>query len=111
VVPGDIASAEDTLARTWLVSSDSHVVEPPDLWQERVPVHLRERAPRVVSEDAGDPDVRPAAYDPAACIRENETDGIWGSVLYPSQVPEDGAGGSDDHHRPARGTVLHRPRL
>jgi predicted TIM-barrel fold metal-dependent hydrolase len=30
-------------------------------------------------------DVRPAAYDPAAYLAENETDGIWGSVLYPSQ--------------------------
>jgi len=30
-------------------------------------------------------DVRPAAYDPAAYLAENETDGIWGSVIYPSQ--------------------------
>ena len=30
-------------------------------------------------------EVRPAAYDPAAYLAENETDGIWGSVIYPSQ--------------------------
>ena len=30
-------------------------------------------------------DVRPAAYDPAAYLAENETDGVWGSVIYPSQ--------------------------
>jgi predicted TIM-barrel fold metal-dependent hydrolase len=30
-------------------------------------------------------DVRPAAYDPAAYLAENEQDGIWGSVIYPSQ--------------------------
>src|SRR4051794_19777364 len=112
-------SVEDVLARTWVVSSDSHVIEPPDLWQARVPDGLRERAPRVVTEDAGDfwyvegrrslsflgiqagdrfvkkagelrtvatfAEVRPAAYDPAAYLEENERDGIWGCVLYPSQ--------------------------
>src|SRR3954471_14634776 len=112
-------SVEDVLARTWMVSSDSHVIEPPDLWQARVPAALRERAPRVVSEDAGDfwyvegrrslsflgiqagdrfvkkatelrtvakvSDVRAAAFDPAAYLAENESDSIWGCVLYPSQ--------------------------
>jgi predicted TIM-barrel fold metal-dependent hydrolase len=30
-------------------------------------------------------DVRPAAYDAAAYLAENEVDGVWGSVIYPSQ--------------------------
>ncbi len=30
-----------------LFDADAHVVEPPDLWQERVPSNLRERAPKV----------------------------------------------------------------
>jgi predicted TIM-barrel fold metal-dependent hydrolase len=113
--PGSIA---DVLATTWMISSDSHIIEPPDLWEGLVPV-LGDRAPRVVSEADGDwwyvdgrktmsfigiqtgdrfvkeadelrtsavfGDVRPAAYDPAAYLAENETDGIWGSVIYPSQ--------------------------
>src|SRR3954471_832945 len=29
-----------------LISADSHVVEPGNLWVERLPAHLRERAPR-----------------------------------------------------------------
>lgn len=33
-----------------IVSSDSHVVEPPDLWLERVPEEWRERAPQVIAE-------------------------------------------------------------
>lgn len=37
-----------------IVSSDSHVVEPPDLWSVRLPEDLRERAPRVVSEETAD---------------------------------------------------------
>ena len=31
-----------------IIDADAHVVEPPDLWQSRVPARLRERAPRVV---------------------------------------------------------------
>src|SRR5262245_10449693 len=31
-----------------IVSVDDHVIEPPDLWQSRVPARLRDRAPKVV---------------------------------------------------------------
>jgi predicted TIM-barrel fold metal-dependent hydrolase len=102
----------------WLLSSDSHIVEPPDLWPGRGGA-LADRMPRVQSTDdgewwivdgyktmsflgtqtgdrfAGDPDrlrtsgsfdeVRPAAYDPRRYLDENETDHVWGSVIYPSQ--------------------------
>ena len=34
-----------------LVSADSHLTEPHDLWTKRLPAHLRGRAPRVVQED------------------------------------------------------------
>jgi predicted TIM-barrel fold metal-dependent hydrolase len=37
----------------WMISVDDHVLEPGDLWQSRVPAKLRERAPRLVSTDAG----------------------------------------------------------
>ena len=33
-----------------LLSSDSHVIEPPDLWQQRIDPQFRERAPRLVHE-------------------------------------------------------------
>lgn len=115
------ASATDAaraIAGTWIVSSDSHIIEPPDLWEARMPADLRDRGPRVVSDDGdwwyvdgyktmsflgiqvgdrfeGDPsklrtsgtfdDVPGAAYDPGAYVAENESDGIWGSVIYPSQ--------------------------
>jgi hypothetical protein len=40
--------------REWMISSDSHVFEPPDLWQKRVPAAYRERAPRVEFADDAD---------------------------------------------------------
>lgn len=100
----------------WIVSSDSHIIEPPDLWQR---VAADDELPRVVREDDGDwwyvagrrtmsflgiqagerfahdpdrlrtsatfEDVRDSAYDPARYLADNESDGIWGSVIYPSQ--------------------------
>ncbi len=33
-----------------LISADSHVVEPPDLWTERLPSRLRDAAPRAVQD-------------------------------------------------------------
>ena len=101
-----------------MISSDSHVVEPPDLWTERMDRAFKDRAPRVVAESDGDwwmidgtrgnsfqggaqvgkrfehaedlrpaarfSEVRPGAYQPAEFLRENEEDGIWGSVIYPT---------------------------
>ena len=37
-----------------LISSDSHVVEPPDLWQERIEPKYKDRGPHVVREDEAD---------------------------------------------------------
>jgi uncharacterized protein len=37
-----------------MVSADSHVVEPPNLWVERVDQRYRDRAPRIVSEPDSD---------------------------------------------------------
>ena len=37
-----------------ILSSDSDVIEPPDLWTTRIEPRFRERAPRVVQEEDGD---------------------------------------------------------
>jgi predicted TIM-barrel fold metal-dependent hydrolase len=102
----------------WMLSSDSHVVEPPDLWAGSGGA-LADRLPRVEHLDDGDwwivdgyktmsflgiqtgdrfahepeklrtsgtfSEVRAAAYEPRRYVEENEGDGVWGSVLYPSQ--------------------------
>jgi predicted TIM-barrel fold metal-dependent hydrolase len=47
-----------------LVSGDSHINEPGDLWTSRVPPTFRDRAPRIVSFDAGDAWVIEGVADP-----------------------------------------------
>ena len=37
-----------------MISSDSHIIEPPDLWERRIDRKFRDRAPRVVHEENGD---------------------------------------------------------
>src|SRR5260370_1854907 len=107
-----------------IISADSHIVEPPDMYSSRIAPQFRNRARRMERRktpagreydawmlegqqvgtlgavmQAGqrfeDPsqidflgiweDVRKGAYNADAMLRENEEDGIWGSVLQPSQ--------------------------
>jgi predicted TIM-barrel fold metal-dependent hydrolase len=107
-----------------IISADSHIVEPPDMYQSRIQPKFRDHAPKMERRktpsgreydawvidgmqvgtlgavmQAGqrfeDPsaidflglweDVRKGAYTADAMIKENEEDGIWGSVLQPSQ--------------------------
>jgi hypothetical protein len=37
-----------------IISADSHIVEPPDLWTHRIDPRFRDVAPRVASTDDGD---------------------------------------------------------
>ncbi|HEY5165395.1 MAG TPA: amidohydrolase family protein [Acidimicrobiia bacterium] len=47
-----------------LISADSHVNEPPDLWTNRVPAAMRDRAPRIERFDEGDAWVIEGVADP-----------------------------------------------
>ena len=38
----------------WLISVDDHVLEPPGVWQDRVPSQYREDAPRMVTDEGGE---------------------------------------------------------
>ncbi|WP_207934340.1 amidohydrolase family protein [Actinomadura sp. KC06] len=38
----------------WLVSVDDHVLEPPHVWQDRLPAGLKEAGPRIVRDDQGE---------------------------------------------------------
>ena len=50
----DVHVTQETLAtigREQRISGDSHMTEPPDLWEKRLPPALRERAPRFPYRD------------------------------------------------------------
>ena len=38
----------------WIISVDDHVLEPPDLWQKRLPIKYRDIGPRVARDDRGE---------------------------------------------------------
>lgn len=103
----------------WMLSSDSHIVEFPDLFTSRIERSLADAAPRVIEHEgvdwwivegdlqvpalnpsrAGDRfedsdsrhkrqsferDVRRGGVDPDQWVKDNEADGVWGGVLFPS---------------------------
>lgn len=68
-----------------LVSADSHVMEPVDLWKKRVSPEHREAAPLFPPHKLGEGfQQRPGGADPHARIREMEVDGVSAEVLYPT---------------------------
>ena len=68
-----------------LISADSHVMEPHDLWEKGVPEPLRDSAPRFTPLPVGEGfQKHPGGQDPNARIKEMETDGLTAEVLYPT---------------------------
>jgi predicted TIM-barrel fold metal-dependent hydrolase len=57
-------AAESEKTRFRLISGDSHVNEPPDLWTSRAPSKYLDRVPRIVSFDEGDAWVIEGVDDP-----------------------------------------------
>jgi predicted TIM-barrel fold metal-dependent hydrolase len=68
-----------------IISADSHVMEPVDLWKKGVPEHYREAAPLFPPHKLGEGfQQRAGGGDPHARIREMELDGVSAEVLYPT---------------------------
>ena len=71
-----------------IISADSHVMEPPELWIERLPAEFRDVAPRFAprktAEEAKTDQGRPGGHDPLARITEMAADGVSAEVLYPT---------------------------
>ena len=47
-------SATHAATQEWLVSVDDHVLEPPHVWQDRLPARFKDVGPRIVTDDAGE---------------------------------------------------------
>jgi len=68
-----------------IISADSHVMEPVDLWKKGVPEKYREAAPLFPPHKLGEGfQRREGGQDPHARIREMEVDGLSAEVLYPT---------------------------
>jgi predicted TIM-barrel fold metal-dependent hydrolase len=90
-----------------VISADSHLMEPLDLWTAHLPPHLRALGPRLemrgeaaclmventvvrrlprpaTSAPESPKGFSPAAGDPDARLRELDADGVWGEVIYPN---------------------------
>src|SRR5437868_13766547 len=70
-----------------LISSDSHVMEPPNTLKERVAPALRDQAPIFPVLKVGESfQTHPGGSDPTCRIKEMETDGLSAEVLYPNNL-------------------------
>ena len=91
----------------YIVSTDSHANEPPDLWEKRIEPHYRERVPRIITDDKGvqwrycegyRPDrVRVMSFegedwvrsragaDVQDRIRDNRADGVDVEIIFPNK--------------------------
>ena len=68
-----------------IVSADSHVMEPVDLWKKGVPEQYRDVAPQFPPHKVGEGfQQRAGGWDPNARIKEMEVDGLSAEVLYPT---------------------------
>ncbi|MBI2538591.1 MAG: amidohydrolase [Deltaproteobacteria bacterium] len=68
-----------------IISADSHVMEPPDLWKTGVPPAFRESAPLFPPHKVGEGfQHHPGGHDPHERIKEMEVDGLTAEVLYPT---------------------------
>ena len=79
----------EQIAGDLLISADSHIMEPSDLWRSRVPERLRDKAPysergnehRTTTATAGFSNetrgaFRPGGWDPAKRVEEMAMDGV-----------------------------------
>ena len=66
-----------------IISVDDHVVEPPHVWQDRLPARMRERGPRVERARCGDFSLAAGA----SYKQEKTDDGRWGdSWIYEDRL-------------------------
>src|ERR1700730_7346995 len=77
-----VRTAESVLANQRIVSADSHIMEPSDLWDKNLTPSLKAKYPKFPPRSTiGE---KPGGYDPNARIGEMEVDGVTAEVLYPT---------------------------
>ena len=72
------------MAAYQIISADSHMVEPPALWAERLDRKFREHAPKVIKEYEG----KKGAFFVAEGLKPLPVGGIFGSGITAEKLPE-----------------------
>lgn len=75
-------NAESVISKEIIISADSHIMEPTNLWQTRLPASFMDRAPKFPLRNS--PGEKPGGYDPKARLEEMAVDGVTAEVLYPT---------------------------
>ena len=73
-------TAEQVLGKDKIISSDSHIMEPVDLWEANLTASLKAKFPKFPPRNtAGE---KPGGHDPKARLDEMAVDGVSAEVLY-----------------------------
>lgn len=82
-----MSAVTDAKTDTILISSDSHMAEPPDLWEKNLPQRFRERAPRWPNITLYETNhhLRAGGWDPRERLKDMAVDGVSAEVLYSTQ--------------------------
>jgi hypothetical protein len=70
-----LRSPEAVLGDERIISADSHVIEPEDLWIKNLPPALKDKYPKFPARKS--PGEKPGGWNPRARIGEMEIDGGW----------------------------------
>jgi predicted TIM-barrel fold metal-dependent hydrolase len=82
----DLDATTAAVAGEQRISSDSHMGEPPDLFETRLPAALRDRALRFPEQRLYETDhhLRAGAWDPNERLKDIALDGVCAEVLFPT---------------------------
>ena len=68
-----------------LISADSHIIEDPHFWENRLPAAFKDQAPVFPEREVGGLfQAHAGGWDPHERVKEMAVDGVSGEVLYPS---------------------------
>jgi predicted TIM-barrel fold metal-dependent hydrolase len=70
------------ISKEMLISSDSHIIEPADLWEKQMPASQRDQVPKFSDDGGGN---KPGGTDPKERVKEMAQDGVSAEVLYPTR--------------------------
>jgi predicted TIM-barrel fold metal-dependent hydrolase len=77
------ASGGVDISQELLISSDSHIMEPADLWEKQMPASQRDLVPKFSAD--GGAGSKPGGFDGKERVKEMAKDGVSAEVLYPTR--------------------------